>query len=60
MVSALTCRVIALDVALCVVDLGNDFRKRCWQQTLELKAEASCNIDCLFNASCLCVCVSLN
>lgn len=53
MMSALMRLVVTLDVTLCVVDLGNYFKKRCWHQTLAFKA--NCNVDCLFNASCLCV-----
>lgn len=46
-VSALICLIVmTLNVALCVVDTGNYFKKRCLHQTLEFKAEAS--VMCMF------------
>ena len=33
--------IITLNLALCVVDLGSYFKKRCLHETLEFKAEAT-------------------
>lgn len=66
-VSTLMCLVvITLSVALCVMDLGSYFKRRCLNPTLGFKAGNTvtflcvCFVVCFFNACCLCVHLSLN